>query len=351
MDHAMRRVVFIVVLLFSVITRAEEGHYTLTPSPVIGYDPTYAWLLGVALFVYPDETVAGNSANRYFDILVLHVDSPAWMLRTHYKQRELLPGTNFSLEATYSDFYAPWFGEGDDTPDVPFYKINQRFFSLRPAVEFPLTKTLEWSVFADYRQRSDQGVEGDTTLHLFPDETTTALGIGLRDDNRSDRFSPVTGHLAELYLSRIGPESTNLADAEEVWQLEGEWRQYIAISSNVSWAGRLAAGISDGDPGYLFRYALGGAARLRGLEGNRMRGKRYWLVQNEVRYPIWRFISGTAFVESGSVGEESYGAPLTTYGVGLRFGLPPDYRVKLRFDFARTEGEETLGYLDFGHAF
>ncbi len=347
----MRRVLLIAVLLFTTTISAEEERYTLTPSPVIGYDPTYGWLLGAALFVYPDESVPGNRARRYFDILAMHVDSPAWMLRTHYKQYALLPGTNFSLEAVYSDFYAPWFGEGDSTPDVPLYKIDQQFLSLRPAFEFPITETVEWSLFADYRQRTDQGVDGDTSLHLFPDETTTAFGIGLRSDSRTDRFSPLAGHLAELRVSRLGPETSDLVDAKVVWQLEGEWRQYVAISHNISWAGRLAAGISDGDPGYLFRYALGGAERLRGLEGNRMRGKRYWLVQNEMRYPIWRFISGTAFVESGSVGEESYGASLITYGVGLRFGLPPDYRVKLRFDFACTEGEETLTYIDFGHAF
>ncbi len=347
----MRGVLLLTTLLLSSTAVANGGNYTLTPSPVIGYDPTYGWLLGGALFVYPDESVPGNPAKRYFDILAMHVDSPAWMLRTHYKQRDLLPDTNFSLEAVYSDFYAPWFGEGDSTPDVPLYKIDQQFFSLHTAFEFAITKTVEWSLFADYRQRTDQGVDGDTSLHLFPDETTTALGIGLRSDSRSDRFSPLAGHLTELRLSRIGPETSDIDVAAVVWQLEGEWCQYVAISHRISWAGRLAAGISDGDPGYLFRYALGGAERLRGLEGNRMRGKRYWLVQNEVRYPIWRFISGTAFVESGSVGEESYGAPLTTYGIGLRFGLPPDYRVKLRFDFARTEGEETLTYIDFGHAF
>ncbi len=348
----MRRLtLFTVVLLLVSVAHADERNYTLTPSPVIGYDPTYGWLLGAALFVYPDETVPNNPADRYFDIIAMHVDSPAWMLSSHYKQRNLFPSTDFSLEAVYSDFYNPWFGEGDSTPDIPLYEIDQRLFTLRPAFEFPLTQTLEWSLFADYRQRSDQGVDGDATLRLFPDETTTAVGIGLRDDSRSDRFSPVAGHLADLRLSRIGPESTNLDAAREVWQLDGEWRQYASIISSVTWAGRVAAGISDGEPGYLFRYTLGGAQRLRGLEGNRMRGKRYWLLQNELRYPIWRFISGTAFIESGSVGEDSFGAPLTTYGIGLRFGLPPDFRVKLRFDFARTEGEETLAYVDFGHAF
>jgi len=342
---------FAIMLLLLPTAWAEEASYTLTPSPVIGYDPTYGWLLGGALFVYPDATVEENPADRYFDIMAIHADGPVWMFRSNFKQRNLFSATDFSLEAVYSDFYAPWFGEGDSTPDIPLYEIAQQFTKLRPALSFPLAPALEWSLFADYRQRSDQGVDGDSTLHLFPDETTTAIGVGLNSDSRDDGFSPLTGHFAELRLSYISPQTTDLVGAEEVWQLEGEWRQYVAISSEISWAGRVAAGISDGEPGYLFRYALGGAERLRGVEGNRLRGKRYWLVQNEVRYPVWRTISGTAFVESGSVGEEHYGAPLTTYGIGLRFGLPPDYRVKLRFDFARTEGEETLAYLDFGHAF
>jgi hypothetical protein len=102
-------------------------------------------------------------------------------------------------------------------------------------------------------------VEGDSGLRLFPDVKTASLGAGLSSDSCSDVFSPVSGHLAELRVSWMGSETTDLDDSDTIWRLGGEWRQYVTLSPRVVWAGRLAGGDSKGDSSYRFRYALWGS--------------------------------------------------------------------------------------------
>lgn len=340
-----------IILLTASAVQAADSAYLLSPSPVVGYDPTSQWLLGGALFVYPDASVDNNSARQYFDILAIHSDQPAWMLSSHFRHKRLLGDADFALEATYSDFSNSWFGDSGDTPADPLYVIEQRSATLRPELAFPLGDSSHWTLFADYRERIEQGVEDYPGLRLFPDENSTALGAGLRSDKRNHLFSPSAGHYAEVRLSWIGEQQTNLKNADDVWQLQAEWRQYASIATDWVWAGRIAAAATDGEPGYLFRYSLGGARDLRGLEANRQRGKRYWLVQNELRFSLWNFISGVAFAESGATGEQDFDPAIHTLGWGLRFALPPDRSILLRLDFACTEGEDILTYLDFGHAF
>ena len=345
-----RPYIFILLLVINSV-QASDSEYLLSPAPVVGYDPSNKWLLGAALFVYPDASVEGNAAQQYFDILAIHSEQPAWMLSSHYRHQKLFGDADFALEAAYTDFSDSWFGDSGDTPVDPLYVLKQRSMSLRPELAFPLTDSSHWTMFADRRERSEQSVEDHPGLRLFPNEKTTALGVGLRSDSRNHGFSPSAGHFVEIDLSWISKQQTDIKDADDVWQLRAEWRQYATVTRNWVWAGRVASALTDGEPGYLFRYSLGGARDLRGLEANRLRGKRYWLIQNELRFPLWNFISGVAFVESGAVGEQKFDPATNTLGWGLRFALPPDRSILLRLDFAQSEGEDTLTYLDFGHAF
>jgi outer membrane protein assembly factor BamA len=347
----LRTLLLILLLAPSFTSHADEAHYSVSPSPVIGHDPTYGWLLGGALFVYPNKQLTNNPANRYFDLMAVHIDEPSWMLRSNYRQQGIIGDADLSIEATYSDFNNSWFGDSGDTPSEPLYILQQRSSSLRPELSFSIDTHTRWSIFADHRERSEQAVQDYPNLHLFADQRATAFGAGLQSDNRNDPFSPDQGHSSFLNLSRIGTGQNNIDDAQTVWQLEAQWSQYARLTSDLVWAGRIAAAFSDGEPGYLFRYSLGGAEKLRGLESNRLRGKRYWLLQNELRFPLWHILSGAAFIESGATGETGFDPAVNTAGLGLRFALPPDQRILLRLDFARTQGENTLVYLDFGHAF
>ncbi len=146
--------------------QAAEGRYSMTPAPVIGYEPTYGAILGGALFLYPDQTMPDNPANRTFEFLAMYVTAHAGMVTSNYRYPDIVSDMEFSLNLTYSNLYDPWFGEGGETSFDPLYKIEQQSLRLRPVFSFPLPRSFFWSLFADYRQRKEQGVEGDSGLRL-----------------------------------------------------------------------------------------------------------------------------------------------------------------------------------------
>ena len=111
---------------------------------------------------------------------------------------------------------------------------------------------------------------------------------------------------------------------------------------------RVAGGYSLGDPGYLYRYTLGGAYALRGYYANRFRGNAYYLGQVEARFPLYKRFSGAAFAEAGDVTDGRLGKPAHTYGAGLRFALSEN--IKLRLDYGRSKDQNGV-FFTFGEAF
>lgn len=111
---------------------------------------------------------------------------------------------------------------------------------------------------------------------------------------------------------------------------------------------RLAGGYSQGTPGYLYRYTLGGAYALRGYYANRFRGNVYYVGQLEGRFPLYRRFSGAAFVDAGDVTDHEFRKPKFTYGAGLRFAL--NENIKLRLDYGRSPDQNGV-FFTFGEAF
>ncbi|MGZ3653201.1 MAG: hypothetical protein ACXWSC_18665, partial [Bdellovibrionota bacterium] len=83
---------------------------------------------------------------------------------------------------------------------------------------------------------------------------------------------------------------------------------------------------------------------------NRFRGSKYYVEQNELRFPIFRIVSGTAFLEFGEATNTDFTRPHRGYGGGLLIGIPPDNVSKIRIDYALSIDQKGIT-VDFGHAF
>lgn len=98
---------------------------------------------------------------------------------------------------------------------------------------------------------------------------------------------------------------------------------------------------------------LGGSRNLRGYLDGRVRDRHSILLQAELRFPIWKVLSGAVFVDTGRVYEDITDPPFLDHylvdgGVGLRFILHPDIVVRLDLAFSN---EDVTFALAFGHAF
>jgi outer membrane protein insertion porin family len=109
-------------------------------------------------------------------------------------------------------------------------------------------------------------------------------------------------------------------------------------------------GFSSGNPGYLFRYRLGGVDELRGYGDNRFRGKDEAVAQEELRWRINRWISFNSSVDAGDIGDDDFRQLKATWQLGMRVGLPPDAKQKLRLDYGVGADQMTL-QAQFGEVF
>ena len=92
---------------------------------------------------------------------------------------------------------------------------------------------------------------------------------------------------------------------------------------------------------YSLKYSLSGLSAfqqfspLRGFKQNRFLGDQMSFAQAELRIPVWsHYVEAAVFSEIGSITnyKESFDGYVIDFGGGLRFGLPPDYDMKLRVD-------------------
>jgi outer membrane protein assembly factor BamA len=143
------------------------------------------------------------------------------------------------------------------------------------------------------------------------------------------------------------------------------WRGLVLVS-----AARygIAAPLDEQDLVLSERYYAGGARTVRGVDedtlgpqfafGGAAGGESLLVLNQEVRFPIYRWLRGVGFVDAGNVFEQAAGAALgdlvTSYGAGLRLATPfALIRVDYGRPFSASPGESRGGRWTFGigHAF
>jgi hypothetical protein len=73
--------------------------------------------------------------------------------------------------------------------------------------------------------------------------------------------------------------------------------------------------------------------------------------QLEGRFPIWSWLSGVAFAETGEATDGDFKGDLSTsFGGGIRIALPPSGMMKARIDYGQGRDQSGI-YVAFGHAF
>lgn len=124
-----------------------------------------------------------------------------------------------------------------------------------------------------------------------------------------------------------------------------DYRQYFRIASRSAYAVRLWLFYNGGEEAR--RFFMGGSWDLRGYDRFSLRGKKLWLVSNEIRFPFIdqfavRFpiggvslvgFRGAIFFDAGNAWDDDYTETLGSLGAGLRLNLAGAF--VLRYDFGK----------------
>lgn len=324
--------------------RVRNSNFAI--SPVIGYDPVLGLILGGAYFQYPLKT-----PGSYFDVQLqsLTRGNTNWM--ANYTRYELWRHINLNVSAAYSNFFQYYFGEGNDTQADAYAKLFADTYRFRSELVYSWKHNLQWTAFATAMGRRETSAESSSLVPLgrvIPNENTYAAGWSLKHDTRDNAFSTKTGVLQQITIQHT-PAAWNGLGNGSFTQLMADVKYFQRLlHTSVVLASHVGAGINFGNPGYLYRYSLGGAYALRGVYANRFRGDQYYVAQVELRFPIYKRLSGATFTDAGDVKDRSWSRPIVTYGGGIRLALTEN--IKLRLDYGQASDQSGV-FFTFSEAF
>jgi len=192
-----------------------------------------------------------------------------------------------------------------------------------------------------------------------------SFGLSLAHDTRDDIINPARGGFstADVRLYHHG-----LGSQEEFYRLFGSMARYKDIGRKVVWASSLRAGLlTSRDIPISERFFAGGDTTLRGFAyntvgpedpdtGNPVGGQGLFLLNTELRFPIYGALRGVAFYDTGNVFARpaDYLDDLRQVGgLGLRFDTPVGpFRLEYGWKLDRKPGESPgQFFFSIGQAF
>lgn len=319
--------------------------YDYTISPVFGYDPTIGFIFGAAGFLYPLKTPAS-----YCDLQVMATAPGNIHLQSTYIRYSILKSTDFKFPVTFSTFPQYYFGEGNTTSGDEYVIVSSHQIFSRPELSLALPAHFNTRLFVDYRYRKENAVHSknnDPIDHrLFPDEQNLGIGLSFHCDTRDNPNATKLGFYGSIFYEHVSDLQSATSHADLLW---GDFRYFHYIySSRFVLAARLSAGTNYGNPGYMTRYTLGGAEKLRGYYTNRFRGNHFYTAQLEFRFPLFGRFSGVCFVDEGDISDSKPDDILISYGAGIRFSINDN--VALRLDYGLGKDQQGV-FFTFGEAF
>jgi outer membrane protein assembly factor BamA len=125
-----------------------------------------------------------------------------------------------------------------------------------------------------------------------------------------------------------------------------DYRRYFRLSRTVALAMRMEYLMNEGREAR--RWVMGGSWDLRGYDRLSIRGKRLWLSNLELRFPLinlfalhfpmginfdFPYIRGAVFIDAGNAWDKEYDETLGSIGAGVRINL--FNIIALRYDFGK----------------
>ncbi len=321
-------------------------------SPVFGYNPSSGFLFGGAFFYWPLE-----NKGTYFNTQLIAATNKTFKIITFYKNKNFIDGYSFGVKGFFRSFLDAYYGEGSKSKKADEMNLFHNIINAKMYIDYNIIKNTNLTFQTEFRNIMDKRVEdvdGNTLqTQISKDETNINLSFKINYDTRDFAPTPRSGGNIELSVDYIPVKLATFSQNDNLVQLNLDSTFFQKLYfPEIILALHLTAGTTiNKNPSYAYRYQLGGDSYLRGYKTNRFRGAHYYHVNNEIRYPIYKIVSGIVFVDYGDVADESltdFDSLKYSYGTGFRFKLSE--MAKLRFDFGFNK--EAFGmFFTFNEAF
>ncbi len=219
-------------------------------------------------------------------------------------------------------------------PDEFFF---ERVFGSYLTMSYPLSKFRRIAIVT-----SISNSEKDASISSLSDESASTVDRSRRalflsnaisfthDNSLWGPSGPLDGSRCNISLAY----TTDIQNSNaSYYSIIFDYRQYLRIAQRSALASRLWLFYNDGKEAR--RFVMGGSWDLRGYPRFSLRGKKMWLVSNELRFPFLDQLSmrfpfggatfvgfrGALFFDAGNAWDDAYVETLGSVGGGLRFNL------------------------------
>ncbi len=248
-----------------------------------------------------------------------------------------------------------FFGIGRNTNDTLEENYTSKDFSVLLQRQRILFGVIMAGVQAqvNYYQAEDIKTDGLLSQGVIGmnDKFTAGLGLLLTWDTRDNMFYATDG---EFYKASLMVYSKAFGSNLNVTRLTVDLRNFYALGGKHILALQVYGDMTWGDTPFQIMPSLGGSDILRGYYKGRYRDKMMMCAQAEYRFPIYKWLKGTAFAGVGDVANDldrfDISQSKVAYGAGLRARVNP-VNVHLRFDVAFTRDREPAFYFTASEAF
>lgn len=314
-------------------------------APVVGYEPTYKFVVGAAYFYEQSKFSLSTDANWNF--------KNVYQFHLRFTHR-IAQNFEYRYQGGLVKGFDPYYGEGGETVASDLTNLFGTKSDNRLQFTYNFSPLFSMGIFGDLRTRTEEEQSDKPWFRRFPNEATIGVGVNAMIDTRKNKMDPREGFVFNNDLTLVPGSFVTRPNFPSFAQVKSSFIVYQEVMRDtfpgVIAAFRLSGGYSWGEPSYMFKFRLGGADMLQGYLENRFRGRKFYLQQTELRFPIWKLFSGAALLGFGDATDGSFTNPKMAYGLGLRIGLPPDYVSKIRIDFGFGKDESGF-FANFGHTF
>ncbi len=338
--------------------RTIEGIFKYAPLPALGYSVETSWEFGLVKYnafkipsaALPDSLVKNSmvqvagtySLNKQYDFSIdLDLMHGANRWNTQF---------NFSVRG----FPSLYFGVGNYTHKEDAILIDLRNFEISPGVNYAF-----WGrnfiglrlILNNYTRVAPLDSVPDDTYYRANEGLESGLGVRYIFDSRDNRVKSEKG----LYLfTSLDVMGKYLGSDFGFHTFTVDLRGFVSPWTKVTLAAQLFTRIQGGDVPIQSLAFVGGNHHLRGFYGRRFRDKSSFLLQGEVRFPIFWLFSGVVYGGMGQVapryGELRWNGFHYGGGGGLRILFDKASRSAVRLDMSFSNEGHTF-FLGFGEAF
>jgi len=259
------------------------------------------------------------------------------------------------LNVSYQKFPTDFFGTGNLTDNGDPERYTPEKVTLETFYEWRFWRNLKLRTMLFVNNLAVVKTEGGRTIESgtipYPRGRFDAgPGIGLVWDSRDNTQATTRGIFAALDYTGAFLEDEGGAYNSVTLDV----RAFFHPLPDLVFGSMLLIENRQGDVPFYLLPRLGGQDYLRGYEEGRFLDHSLFLLQQDIRFPVWRFIGGAVFGAAGRVapefGKAFSGKFHTACGIGARIYLNREEHMVVRADAARGDDADGF-YVTFSEAF